>query len=155
MVGMLRELVEIESPSTDAAGVALAAACLARQLETVGLMTEVLPVPGAGPLLRGSGGLRWLGHGGRAPTPPPHPVMLLGHLDTVWPLGTLARRPVRIEGDVFRGPGSYDMKAGIVVIVHALRLLAEDGVRPPVNVFLTPLEETRPEPYRALMESEM
>jgi glutamate carboxypeptidase len=142
MVALLRALVEIESPSTDAAGVAALAAVLARELESLGLSAEILPMASAGPLLRA----RWPGE---------RPIMLLGHLDTVWPLGTLATRPVRIEDGIFHGPGSYDMKGGIVAMLFALRLLAEDGVRPPVCVFLTPLEETRPDPYRALMESEM
>src|SRR4029453_2793456 len=97
-------------PSPAPGGVAAVAACLARQLESLDLVTEALPVPGAGPLLRGSGGLRWLGHGGRAPSPPPRPVMLLGPLDTVWPLGTLASRPLRIEDGRLYGPGAFDMK---------------------------------------------
>ena len=80
--------------------------------------------------------------------------MLLGHLDTVWPMGTLARARCGSRATSL-GPGSYDMKAGIVIMVFALRLLADEGRRPPVTVFLTPLEETRPEPYRALMEAEM
>lgn len=155
MVGLLRDLVEIESPSTDPGGVAAVAACLARQLEALGLVTELVPVPGAGPLLRASGGLRWLGHGGRAPTPPPRPVMLLGHLDTVWPLGTLARRPLRIEEGRLHGPGAFDMKGGLVVAVFALRALAERGPLPAVSVLFTPLEEVSCEPYRAPMESQM
>ena len=142
MVALLRELVEIESPSTDAASVSAMAARVAEALAPLGLAVERLPAANAGPVLRA----RW---------PGPDPVMLLGHLDTVWPIGTLAARPVRIEGDLLFGPGSYDMKAGIVVIVHALRLLADEGRRVPVTVLLTPLEETRPDPYRALMESEM
>jgi len=81
--------------------------------------------------------------------------MLLGHLDTVWPLGTLARRPLRVEGDLLYGPGAFDMKAGLVVIVFALRLLREHGDLPPVTVFLTPLEETGILPYQARMEAEM
>jgi glutamate carboxypeptidase len=81
--------------------------------------------------------------------------MLLGHLDTVWPMGTLAQRPVTVEGDVLRGPGCYDMKAGLVVAVEALRQLASEGPLPPVTVFFTPLEEVDCEPYRALMEDEM
>ena len=142
MVDLLRAFVEIESPSTDPQGVEAMAAAAGAALSPLGLDVETLPMKGAGPVLRA----RWPGE---------RPLMLLGHLDTVWPLGTLRERAVRIEGDVFHGPGSYDMKAGIVVIVHALKLLAEEGRRPAVNVFLTPLEETRPEPYRALMESEM
>jgi glutamate carboxypeptidase len=142
MVALLRALVEIESPSTDAAGVHAMGVRVGEVLSTLGLAVELLPMPAAGPVLRAS----WPGE---------RPLMLLGHLDTVWPLGTLATRPVRIEGDVFHGPGSYDMKAGIVVIVEALRLLAESGRRPAVTVLLTPLEETRPDPYRARMEAEM
>jgi glutamate carboxypeptidase len=81
--------------------------------------------------------------------------MLLGHLDTVWPVGTLLRRPVRVEGDFLYGPGSFDMKAGIVVVIQALKLLREARVAAPVCVFLTPLEEVSGPAYRELMEDEM
>ena len=155
MEALLRELVEIESPSTDPAGVAAVAAHLAPRLEALGLTAEPVPVPGGGPLLRASNRAEWLGHGGRAPTPPPRPVLLLGHLDTVWPLGTLARRPVRLEDGRLYGPGAFDMKGGLVVAVFALRALAERGPLPAVSVLFTPLEEVSCEPYRAQMESQM
>ncbi len=141
---LLRELVEIESPSDDPAGVARLAQRLEDELEPLGLRCARLEMPGAGPLLRA--------RGGQADA---RPVMLLGHLDTVWPLGTLRARPVRVEGETLFGPGAYDMKAGLVVIVFALRALHAFGLRPDVCVFLTPLEETGGEPYRALMEQEM
>jgi glutamate carboxypeptidase len=143
MVSLLRELVEIESPSTDPAGVRALAERLARELAPLGLAAELLPVEGAGPLLRA----RSAGAG--------RPVMLLGHLDTVWPPGTLRARPLRIEADRLQGPGSFDMKAGLAVVVFALRALAERGPLPALTVFFTPLEEVGCEPYRALMESEM
>ena len=145
MFSLLRELVEIESPSTDAAGVERVARHLARQLSAIGLAPELLPVAGAGPVLRA-----------RSAAPAgARPVMLLGHLDTVWPKGTLASRPVRTEGDLLYGPGSFDMKAGLVVAVFALRHLAAAGPLPAVTVFFTPREEIDCEPYRALMEREM
>jgi len=50
-------------------------------------------------------------------------VLVLGHLDTVWPLDTLARWPFRIDGDIATGPGVFDMKAGVVQALHALSLL--------------------------------
>jgi glutamate carboxypeptidase len=146
MAALLKELVEIESPSTDAAGVAAVASRLAGELEAAGLRTERAPVDAAaaGPILRAAseaGGSR--------------PVMLLGHLDTVWPLGTLAERPARVEGDRLLGPGSYDMKAGLVVATYALRALAARGPLPAVTVFFTPLEEVDCESYRPAMEAAM
>ena len=141
MRDLLREIVATESPSSDAAGVARVAARLARELEKIGLQPKLIPVEGAGPILTSEAKER--------------PVMLLGHLDTVWPLGTLEKRPIRVEGDTFFGPGAYDMKAGLVVALFALRLLKDEGITPPVSVFFTPLEEVNGEPYRVVMESAM
>ncbi len=146
MTALLEEICEIESPSTDPPAVATLAARLATETEAIGLVPELVPVPGGGPLLCA-----------RSPEPAGqvHPVMLLGHLDTVWPVGTLAARPVRIEDGLLYGPGCYDMKAGLVVALFALRALRARGTRPPVTVFFTPLEEVDCEPYRVLMEAEM
>ena len=145
MAALLEELVSIESPSTDPAAVARLAERIARELAAIGVVPELVPVRGGGPLLRA----RSAPSGGSAP------VMLLGHLDTVWPVGTLARRPARIDGDRITGPGCYDMKAGLVIALFALRALAARGPLPAVTVFFTPLEEVDCEPYRVLMEAEM
>lgn len=147
MTALLAEICAIESPSTDPPAVAALATRLAADAEAVGLVPELVPVTGGGPILRARGPQ------GTAGGPPP--VMLLGHLDTVWPLGTLAARPVRIEDGRLYGPGCYDMKAGLVVALFALRALQAQGLRPPVTVFFTPLEEVDCDPYRALMEAEM
>lgn len=145
MAALLRELVEIESPSTAPEAVSALAERVSRELSPLGLRPELLPVCGAGPILRA-----------RSPeSSNGKPVMLLGHLDTVWPLGTLATRPARVDGDRLFGPGAYDMKAGLVVVVFALRLLREAGHDAAVTVFFTPLEETGGLPYRAVMEAEM
>jgi glutamate carboxypeptidase len=143
LLALLQELVAIESPSTHAAGVSAVAERLVPELESVGLRVERDPVQGAGPILRA--------HNGTAG----RPVMLLGHLDTVWPAGTLAERPARIEGARLFGPGSFDMKAGLVVAAYALRALAARGALPAVAVFFTPLEEVDCAPYRVRMESAM
>lgn len=142
----LKTLCEIESPSTDPAGVEAAARFLAPQFDALGLASELGAVAGAGPVLRAK---NRGGHGAAKP------VMLLGHLDTVWPLGTLATRPVRIDGDRMTAPGGYDMKGGLVVVLFALRALAERGPLPAVTVYFTPLEEVDNTPYRKAMEDEM
>ena len=147
MTALLAEICAIESPSTDPPAVAALATRLAADVEAVGLVPELVPVTGGGPILRARGPK------GTADGSPP--VMLLGHLDTVWPLGTLAARPVRIEDGRLYGPGCYDMKAGLVVALFALRALHAQGLRPPVTIFFTPLEEVDCAPYRALMEAEM
>ena len=141
MTRLLAEITALESPSTDPAGVAAVARRIEQELSQLGLHGELVPVDRAGPILRARSGER--------------PVMLLGHLDTVWELGTLARRPVRIEGDRLSGPGSYDMKGGLVVLVFALKAIRALGEIPPVTVFLTPLEEVGGAAYRGVMESEM
>src|SRR4051812_34031923 len=146
MTALLAEICEIESPSTDPPAVAALAARLSGEVEAVGLRPELIPVPGGGPVLCARG---------PEPAGSVHPVMLLGHLDTVWPLGTVAERPVRIEKGILYGPGCYDMKAGLVVALFALRALHARGELPPVSVFFTPLEEVDCDPYRVLMEAQM
>lgn len=143
MAHLLAEIVQIESPSDHPPGVQALAARLGQPLTALGLEVEQLPVPGAGPILRA----RTPGASRR--------VMLLGHLDTVWPLGTAAARPPRREGDRLSGPGVYDMKGGLVVVLYALQALQQSGRAAPVTVFFTPLEEVDCGPYRAVMEAEM
>jgi glutamate carboxypeptidase len=69
--------------------------------------------------------------------------LLLGHCDTVWPLGTLGMMPVEVKDDVIKGPGVYDMKGGLVQMVFALRALQDLGLRPTVTpiVFVNSDEE--------------
>ncbi len=67
------------------------------------------------------------------------PLLLLGHTDTVWPAGTLSELPFRADGDRAYGPGIYDMKACLVVLLEAIRLAGGD--RRALRVFLTADEE--------------
>ncbi|MEJ2203127.1 MAG: M20 family metallopeptidase [Gemmatimonadota bacterium] len=74
-----------------------------------------------------------------------HPIQLLvGHTDTVWPLGTLEEMPVKIQDGRLFGPGAFDMKSGVVLILFALKVVAELGLEPPATpvVFINSDEET-------------
>jgi len=74
---------------------------------------------------------------------PGKPIMLLTHLDTVWPVGSLEQMPLREEGDLLYGPGALDMKAGVVVALEAIRGLRDRGELPhrPIWLFLSTDEE--------------
>ncbi len=82
------------------------------------------------------------------------PIAMFMHMDTVHPAGTLAQRPVRIEGGRFYGPGSYDMKASHVIALFAIRALRELDVFPKreVRLVFTSDEETGSDTSRALIE---
>jgi glutamate carboxypeptidase len=80
------------------------------------------------------------------------PVLLLGHLDTVWPLGTLARMPWRIEDGWAYGPGVLDMKAGVVMALEAIRLTREVDAARPIILLLSGDEETGSRHSRELIE---
>ncbi len=132
MVELLSSLVLAESPSDAPQTQAGPQAILRAQFAQLGY--AVAHTPGA----RTGGYLI-----ARAPNPDGRPTqLLLGHCDTVWPVGTLAEMPLVVEGDVLRGPGSYDMKAGLVQGLFALRALQELGLEPPLApVFLVNSDE--------------
>ncbi|HEX6461333.1 MAG TPA: M20 family metallopeptidase [Thermoleophilaceae bacterium] len=69
-------------------------------------------------------------------------VLVLCHYDTVWPAGTAAERPGRLADGRLSGPGTYDMRGGIVAATGALRLLGHEGLAAPAHVLLTGDEET-------------
>ncbi len=67
---------------------------------------------------------------------PGKPVMMVGHFDTVWPAGTLKTMPFSIDGNVARGPGIFDMKAGLVQALWAIHALNETRTPHPPIVFV-------------------
>ncbi|MDX1577496.1 MAG: M20 family metallopeptidase [Gemmatimonadota bacterium] len=130
-VDFLRQIVLEESPSTDPEAQAGVRALLGEALRGIGL--EVEYVPGR----RTGGQLLARGDGSGA-----SPQLLLGHMDTVWPVGTLARMPVEESEGMLRGPGVFDMKAGLAIGVFALRAMRDVGADPAVDpVFLITSDE--------------
>jgi glutamate carboxypeptidase len=112
-----RRLVEVESPTADLTAIGVCASALTDWASALlGRKPDVLTVDGR-PHLR----WRWPSRsgGGR--------VLMLCHFDTVWPLGTLATMPCRVDGQLMRGPGSLDMKAGLAMTVRAISQVSAAG----------------------------
>jgi glutamate carboxypeptidase len=84
------------------------------------------------------------------------PTLLLGHTDTVHPVGTQEKNPTRIEGDKLFGCGVFDMKANIVLMLEALRFFAESGEEPstPLTILLSCDEEVGSHTGREFVETE-
>lgn len=139
MVADIGILVSCESPSSDLEAVAASA----RVVADIGHR-----VLGELPAVITEGGVTHLcwrrgrGDGQR--------VLLLAHHDTVWPVGTLDRLPFKNEDGVVRGPGSFDMKTGIVMAMHAIAALPPDV---PVTLLVTGDEEIGSRHSRELIET--
>jgi glutamate carboxypeptidase len=144
-VALLRQLVELESPSESKPTLDRLGQFIAAQLRDVGVTVEVVPQPTAGDHLVATFG------GGSAP-----PIVTLCHIDTVWPLGTLTKMPWREEAGLLRGPGVYDMKASTAMLIMALRYFRETQTQPahPLRMLFTTDEETGSATSRALIEAE-
>ena len=149
----LRELVEIESPSDDREAVNCAADRVADWARELGGDVRRHPGGTYGDVME----LRF-GAGAQG-----KPVLVLGHLDTVYPMGTLKTMPWREieaeDGVRLQGPGVVDMKAGVVMALEAIAALREQGAMTrPVTVLLNPDEEvgsevSRPHTERLARES--
>lgn len=139
MLRCLRQAVEIESPTSSKPHVDRMADFFAREMKRLRGRVEILKHATAG---RGLVAEFWSRSAG-ADSRRPEPILLLGHLDTVWDVGTLARMPFRISGGKAYGPGVLDMKSGIICGLWAIRALQALRVTPasPVRFFLNSDEE--------------
>ena len=146
LVRVLTELVGLESPTTDPAAVDRCGERLTEHLREMGGAVERIPSPTSGSHLRAT-----FGSASAA-----RQVMLLGHFDTVWPVGQLERMPLRESEGRLHGPGVFDMKAGIVIGMLAVRALAAAGRLADARVVMlwTADEERGSRSSRGLVEEE-
>ena len=144
MMTLLRRMVEIESPSDNKVALDRMGAFLANEFQQIGGQVTFDQQKEAGNHLRAE----FSGNEGK-------PLLLLGHFDTVWSMGTLATMPYRVDSGRAFGPGIYDMKAGITMMIYALRALAVRGQngRRPVTVLLDSDEEVGSTTGRPLVEA--
>ncbi len=144
----LKPWIETESPSFDAAAVNRMMDLVQHELAALGARVERIPGRmGLGDSVRATMPHKNAGQGG---------ILLLGHLDTVHPIGTLEKLPFRRDGNICYGPGLMDMKGGNYVYLDALRKLLAAGVETPlpVTVLFTPDEEIGTPSTRELIETE-
>jgi len=154
IVSTIRELVEFESPSDNKAAVDRLAEAVAEKFSAIGGQCAIHRAKDLGNHLQ-------VDFAGKARA---KPVLLLGHYDTVYPLGTLAKMPCRVAGGKMSGPGVLDMKSGIALMLHAIAALQDwnrsgghagnRGKLPrPVTVFLVSDEEVGSDSSRAITEA--
>src|SRR5262245_24507179 len=132
IIALIRDLVTHESNSRDDPALTSLAGSIAANLSSLGANCELFHHPGYGSHLPARLPLKHDGH--------QQGLLVICHLDTVWPVGTLARLPFRItdEGRA-HGPGIFDMKAGIAMLIEALRAVRmhELETRRPLTLLFT------------------
>ena len=140
---LLEQMVSMESPSFDKGltdrFVSFLGQQFHRQFHQIGAQVEIIPAEKFGNHLRV-----------QFPASSDERILLLGHMDTVWPAGEIAKRPFRIEAGRALGPGVFDMKSGILLIMMALHVLSDKAV----TVLLNSDEEVGSSSSRALIEAE-
>ena len=134
IVDLTTTLANFESPTGSKSHVDAVGVFIEKELIASGAQVERMARTDAGDLLLA----KWNA------TSPGLPILFVLHMDTVWPLGTLATRPVQVEGDKLIGPGTYDMKASIALIVTVMRTLRSHDTLPdrPIWAFINSDEET-------------
>lgn len=141
MIEALRMLVEHESPSGDEGALEALGRVIAARLEAVGGRVERVEEGGhvVARFFEGKAG---------------RPALIVGHFDTVWPVGTLEKMPWRVEHGRAHGPGTFDMKAGLVLAEFAMAGLVKAGLEParPVVCVFTTDEEVGSPTGRRLVE---
>ena len=142
MIALLKKLVEAESPTSDKKAVDRVGAILAEASRNFGANISVHPQNKDGDHIVA----KW-GNGKKG-------ILLLGHMDTVFPIGTLKEMPFYEKDDKVCGPGVLDMKGGLVIALNAIANLQEKREMPdrPITILFTSDEETGSATSRALIE---
>jgi len=137
---LLKLLVETESPSHDKSAVDRVGSIVAEEARKLGAQVEVIPNKETGDHVLA----KW-GDGKNG-------ILILCHMDTVFPLGTIQKTPYREDGDKIFGPGTLDMKAGIVIALAAIEEAQKNASNRPITLFCTSDEEIGSHTSRALIE---
>ena len=146
LLRFLRTLVELESPSDDKAAVDRCVSFTADAFSRLGGRVRRHAIKDAGDVLE-------VYFGPQKSARTVKPILLLGHLDTVWPLGALSQMPFKIDKDRAWGPGVLDMKAGVAMALSVIELLqTENLLQRPIVLLLAGDEEIGSHASRAITE---
>ena len=146
IIDTIRQLVEVESPTEDKQAVDRLGSLLAGRFEKIGGHAKFHRTPNFGDHLQVDFSGKRRGK----------PVLLLGHLDTVYPLGALKTMPFHAGDGRLHGPGAFDMKSGIAFMLHAIEALRAwhgDELPSPVTVLLVSDEEVGSDTSRKITEN--
>ena len=154
IVGLLRVLVECESPTDNKEVIDKLAELMAEKLRAIGAEVETLPQSSAGNHVRAEWDLR--APADRPPNRKDGQILLLAHIDTVWPMGQIASNPFRIEEGKAHGPAVLDMKGGIALGYYAIKTLRDLGLGTKLRIvfLLNSDEETQSRSSRDIIEAE-
>jgi glutamate carboxypeptidase len=119
LLASLEQIVRLESPSTDKSAIDKLVQHLRTECEKLGASIESRDQTEWGDLTIAS----WPGSGSNSGQ-----ILVMTHIDTVWPVGTIERLPWSVEGDIARGPGIFDMKASVAMMLEAMRSIQERNV---------------------------
>ena len=132
MVELTEEIINVDSPSNDIAGIQKVADILSAKMREIGMQTRQRDSGKQGMALigelPGEEGLQ--------------PVILLGHMDTVFPKGTVEQRPFKLEKDRMTGPGIFDMKPGLVIGLFAIQALVKLKLNRRLQIRITLLRKS-------------
>ena len=147
MIEWLKNLINIDSPSNDKVALDTLARNLGEQLSNDGGAVEIIPNKVGGNHLIA----RFAGHSDDL-----KPILILGHLDTVWDKGESRRRPARLEDGKLFGPGAFDMRGGITLILAMVHYLSKNKsqIKRPFTILFDSDEEVGTPTARTLIESE-
>jgi glutamate carboxypeptidase len=146
MLAAIEQLVTQETPSSDKARLDAFAAVLGQRFQAAGAAVEILPNAERGNHVRARFG----------PTTGEKPALILCHYDTVWPVGSLATHPFRIEDGKAYGPGIFDMQSSLMLCEEAARAVRDLSIElpRPVTILITSDEEVGSLTSRILIEEE-
>ncbi|MGD9345559.1 MAG: M20 family metallopeptidase [Candidatus Aminicenantes bacterium] len=147
MVNLLKKIASLESPSSDKSAVDKCSNYLAKEFQKYGAKTTRYPFRDIGDL--------FLAEYPRLKTRErKEQILVLTHVDTVWPVGKLEEMPFYISGDKVFGPGVLDMKAGLVMAISSIRAIHELNIEPQkkIAIFMNSAEEVGSEAANEMIQ---